>query len=57
MNAQEVLNRLSGLEEYFFYKKNDPRELEQSKEELEQMHKNIKSLLNQWHNLTGCTIE
>ena len=57
MNAQEVLNRLSELEEYFFYKKNDPRELEQSKEEIEQMHKNIKSLLNQWHNLTGCTIE
>ena len=57
MNAQEVLNRLSELEEYFFYKKNDPRELEQSKEELKQMHKNIKSLLNQWHNLTGCTIE
>lgn len=56
MNAQEVLYRLSELEEYFFYKKNDPRELEQSKEELEQMYKNIKLLLNQWHNLTGCTI-
>ena len=57
MNAQEALNRLSELEEYFFYKKNDPRELEQSKEELEQMHMNIKSLLNQWHNLTGYTFE
>ena len=57
MNAKDVLNRLSELEEYFFYKKNDPRELEQSKEELKQMHKNIKSLLNQWHNLTGCTFE
>ena len=57
MNAQEVMNALSEIEQFFFYKKKNPQELEYFQTELTQMHEEAKTLLCQWHNLTGCKVE
>lgn len=51
---QEIFETLSALEEFFFYKKNNPEELEPFRHNLFEMHQEIKTLVCQWHNLTGC---
>lgn len=52
MTEQEVFNSLSKLEEYFFYRLQNPEGLDWSV--LGQLHGEIKTALIQWHNLTGC---
>lgn len=54
MDNQEVLNALAELEEFFFYKKNNPGELSAFWLQLARMHAEVRTLLCQWHNLTGC---
>lgn len=54
MSNQEVFNALAELEQYFFYKKNNPGELSAFWPQLIEMHEEVKTLLCQWHNLTGC---
>jgi len=54
MNNQEVFDALAELEQFFFYKKNSPGELSAFWSQLAQMHEEVKTLLCQWHNLTGC---
>ena len=57
MNNQEVMNALSDIEEFFFYKKNNPMELSSCEADLKQMHADIKALLEKWHKITGLRIE
>ena len=52
MSEQEVFNSLSNLEEYFFYYQHkNPRDLPFST--LVMLHENIKSVLKEWHKITG----
>lgn len=51
--SQEVLEKLSELEEFFFYKKKNPEELEPFSRILFEMHTSVKTLLCQWATLTG----
>ena len=55
MSEQEVFNTLSELEEYFFYRMQNPGGLPFSV--LTEMHEEAKTMLHQWHNLTGCNNE
>jgi hypothetical protein len=57
MNNQEIFNTLSELEQALFYKKLNPEELQPFQTILYQMHSEVKTLLIQWHNLTGCVNE
>lgn len=57
MNNQEIFNTLSELEQALFYKKLNPEELQAFQGILIQMHGEVKTLLCQWHNLTGCVNE
>jgi hypothetical protein len=57
MNNQEIFNTLSELEQALFYKKLNPEELQPFQSILYQMHSEVKTLLIQWHNLTGCKNE
>jgi hypothetical protein len=57
MNRQEVMNTLAELEEYFFYKKNNPGDLSEMQASLEEIHHNIKAELERWHRMTGCKIQ
>jgi hypothetical protein len=54
---QEVLEKLSELEEFFFYKKNNPEELAPFFLRLAEMHTSVKTLLCQWATLTGLKIQ
>lgn len=54
---QEIFNIISDLEEYFYYKKQNPQELEPFFSILSEMHEEAKALLCQWHNITGCKNE
>ena len=51
---QEVFNMLSELEEFFYYKMQNPEELSPFWSILSEMHTSTKTLLIQWSNLTGC---
>ncbi len=51
---QDVFNTLSDLEEFFYYKARTPEELAPFQTILFQMHQEVKTLVCQWHNLTGC---
>lgn len=51
---QEIFNTLSELEEFFLYKARNPEELEPFAGILHEMHTAAKTLVCQWHNLTGC---
>lgn len=55
MSEQEVFNTLSKLEEYFFYRMQNPGGLPFSV--LTELHEEAKTMLHQWHNLTGCKNE
>lgn len=57
MNNQEIFNTLSELEQALFYKARNPEELQSFQGILIQMHGEVKTLLIQWHNLTGCVNE
>ena len=57
MNNQEIFNTLSDLEQALFYKARNPEELQAFQGILMQMHGEVKTLLIQWHNLTGCKNE
>lgn len=54
MSNQDVFNMLSELEEFFFYKLHNPEELRPFWSNLAEMHQEAKTMLAQWHNLTGC---
>lgn len=54
MSNQEVFNMLSELEEFFYYKMQNPEELGPFWKNLAEMHEEAKTMLCQWHNLTGC---
>jgi hypothetical protein len=51
---QEVFNKLSELEEFFYYKAKNPTELAPFAATLDRLHQEARDLLLQWHNLTGC---
>lgn len=55
MTDQEVFNMLSELEEFFYYKLQNPDGMPWII--LAQMHEEVKTAVCQWHNLTGCTNE
>jgi len=57
MDNQQVMEMLSEIEEYFFYRKNNPEELQAFWSILVEMHEAAKTLVCQWHNLTGCSIK
>lgn len=57
MSDQQVFNMLSELEEFFYYKMCNPEELGAHWSSLVEMHQEVKTLLCQWHNLTGCKNE
>ena len=57
MNNQEIFNALSELEQALFYKMHYPDDLQAFQALLIQMHGEVKTLLIQWHNLTGCKNE
>ena len=57
MNAeknQEIFNALSELEEFFYYKMQNPEELSGQFDELVKLHEESKFMLKRWHDLTGC---
>lgn len=56
MTNQEAFDKLSELEEFFFYKLRNPQELDNEyfRPILHEMHEEVKTLVRQWHNLTGC---
>lgn len=54
MTNQEVFDRLSELEEFFYCKLQNPEEMMPFWSILAQMHQDAKTMLVQWHNLTGC---
>ena len=54
MSNQEVFDMLSELEQFLFYKSRNPEELDFFQLSLCEMHREAKTLLCQWHNLTGC---
>ena len=56
MNNQEALEKLADIEEFLYYKMQNPEELAQHWRILAQMHDEAKTLLCQWHNLTGCKL-
>lgn len=56
MTEQEVLNKLSELEEYFFYLKNNRAQLKDDIS-INAIHQDIKKSLERWHRYTGLTIE
>ena len=51
---QEVFNMLSELEEYFYYKLQNPEELSRFWGTLAEMYEDTKTMLLQWHKMTGC---
>lgn len=57
MSNQEVFNMLSELESFFLYKCRNAQELEPFQRILNQMHEEAKTMLMQWHNITGCINE
>ena len=57
MNRQEAMNALAELEEYFFYKKNNPQDLAEMYFSLDEIHHNIKAILEKWHRMTGCKVQ
>ena len=54
---QAIFNMLSELEQALFYRSRNPEELQAFQTILYQMHSEVKTLLIQWHNLTGCKNE
>lgn len=52
MSNQEVFNMLSELEEYFYYRMNNPDGLPFP--DMTEMHKKADEMLRTWHELTGC---
>lgn len=54
---QAIFNMLAELEQALFYKSRNPEELSPFQLELLKMHTEAKTLLIQWHNLTGCKNE
>ena len=57
MDEQEAFNKLTELEEFFFYRRlREDRESDE-REALDEIHSKIKSALNQWHDLTGYKYE
>ena len=57
MNNQEIFNALAELEQALFYKSRNPEELAAFQPILLQMHREARTMLCQWHNLTGCVNE
>ena len=55
MTNQEIFDSLAELEQALFYKSRNPEELAPFQTILMQMHRDAKTLLCQWHNLTGCS--
>ena len=51
---QEIFNTLSELEEFFYYKMQNPEELGGHFEELMKIHEEATFLVRRWHELTGC---
>lgn len=58
MSNKEVINKLSELEEFFFYTvSNTPEELKPFWRVLVEMHTNCRVMTAQWHNITGEMID
>ena len=55
MDNQKVFDMLSELEEDLYYKMQNPEELAPFWTTLAGMHMYLKTMLCQWHNITGCT--
>lgn len=52
MSNQEVFNMLSELEDYFYYRMNNPDGL--PFDDLTNLHNKADEMLRDWHSLTGC---
>lgn len=52
MSEQEVFEKLSELESYFYYRMQNPGSL--SFRILVELHDELNTAMRQWHNLTGC---
>lgn len=55
MTEQEVFNTLSELEEYLFYRMQNPDGLDYWT--LAEMHNKARVMLKRWHDMTGCKNE
>ena len=55
MSEQEVFNKLSELEEYFYYRLQNPKGL--PFDALARLHDEINAAMLKWHELTGCKNE
>lgn len=53
-SRQDAFNAMAALEEYLLYTARKPEELEPFAGILHEMHTAAKTLVCQWHNLTGC---
>ena len=51
MNDIEILETLAELEQALFYKKCNPEELEPFQHVVAELHGEVKSVLERWHNL------
>lgn len=51
---QKVFDTLSELEEFFYYKMQNPEELAGHFEDLTKLHEEARFMLRRWHELTGC---
>ena len=56
MTKQEALNKLSELEEFFFYLEKNPGDMSEFYLSIMELHHNIRAGLEKWHRITGCTI-
>ena len=57
MSNKEALETLSKLEEFFFYKMQNPEELGPFWSILADYHSKTKEMLIGWHNITGEVID
>ena len=55
MSEQQVLNLLADLEEYFYYRQQNPEGL--PSDDLMKLHDTLNDALRLWHRLTGCANE
>lgn len=53
-SRQDAFNAMAALEEYLLYVSRKPEDLEPFSRILHEMHDAAKTLVCQWHNLTGC---
>ncbi len=49
MNRNEVKDMLSEIEEYFFYKENNPRDLWKYSSRIEEIRGHVVAALTMWH--------